>query len=394
MRYLLCACLWAFALVPAHAVDFQLKDGDRVVLIGNTLIEREQRYGYWESALIRRFPDRNILFRNLGWSGDTVFGDARAGFGTAADGYRRLKEHVLALKPTVILVAYGLNESFQGKDGLPQFVRGLNQLLDDLELAKAHIVLLAPQKQEDLGRPLPDPTVNNQHLQLYRDTMRHIAERRNFQFVDLYDLLADAGKSGPLTDNGLHLTPYGYWRSASALEHGLGLKPQPWRVEIKAGNATAEGVKVANVQTAPLRFEATDSELPESPSPKATKAAASNRVLRVEGLPEGKYVLRIDGKQVATATAAEWGTGVAITSGPEFEQSEQLREAVIEKNHLYFHRWRPENETYLFGFRKHEQGQNAKEVPLFDPLVEKQEEVIAKLRVPVMHRYELTAEKK
>ena len=41
----------------------------------------------------------------------------------------------------------------------------------------------------------------------------------------------------------------------------------------------------------------------------------------------------------------------------------------MEKNRLYFHRWRPENETYIFGFRKKEQGQNAVEIPQFDPLV-------------------------
>src|SRR5262249_38018163 len=67
---------------------FELADGDRVVLLGNTLIEREQRYGYWEAALAARFPRRAVQFRNLGWSGDTVFGEARAGFGSAADGFR------------------------------------------------------------------------------------------------------------------------------------------------------------------------------------------------------------------------------------------------------------------------------------------------------------------
>jgi hypothetical protein len=43
---------------------------------------------------------------------------------------------------------------------------------------------------------------------------------------------------------------------------------------------------------------------------------------------------------------------------------------------LYFHRWRPQNETYLFGFRKHEQGKNGIEIPQFDPLVEAKEKAI------------------
>ena len=71
---------------------------------------------------------------------------------------------------------------------------------------------------------------------------------------------------------------------------------------------------------------------------------------------------------------------------------EALRRAIIAKNRLYFYRWRPQNETYLFGFRKHEQGNNAREIPEFDPLVAEQERLIALLRVPVMHVYELVKE--
>lgn len=47
-----------------------------------------------------------------------------------------------------------------------------------------------------------------------------------------------------------------------------------------------------------------------------------------------------------------------------------LQDAILRKNELFFHRFRPQNETYLRGFRKHEQGQNAKEIYEFDPLVE------------------------
>ncbi len=78
--------------------------------------------------------------------------------------------------------------------------------------------------------------------------------------------------------------------------------------------------------------------------------------------------------------------------GPEFDQAEKLRAAVVDKNHQYFYSWRPANETYLFGFRKHEQGQNAAEIPQFDPVVEKLEADIARLRGPVTHKYELVAQ--
>jgi len=67
--------------------------------------------------------------------------------------------------------------------------------------------------------------------------------------------------------------------------------------------------------------------------------------------------------------------------GPWLDQAEKLRQTIVEKNRLYFNRWRPQNETYLFGFRKAEQGKNAVEIPQFDPLVEQLEKEIALQRL-------------
>ena len=75
--------------------------------------------------------------------------------------------------------------------------------------------------------------------------------------------------------------------------------------------------------------------------------------------------------------------------GPEYAQLEALRRALVEKNRQVFYRWRPQNETYIFGFRKHEQGQNAADIPRFDPLAVEKEAEIARLRIPVAHTYEL-----
>jgi hypothetical protein len=88
------------------------------------------------------------------------------------------------------------------------------------------------------------------------------------------------------------------------------------------------------------------------------------------------------------------GLGLDAAIGLESEQMKKLRAAIVAKNWLYFHRWRPQNETYLFGFRKHEQGQNAVEIPKFDPLVAAAEKEIAKLAMPVTHIYELKREEK
>ena len=66
-----------------------------------------------------------------------------------------------------------------------------------------------------------------------------------------------------------------------------------------------------------------------------------------------------------------------VQPGPEYSQ---LVAAIVRKNELYFHRWRPQNITYLFGFRKHEQGNNAVEIAQFDPLVKELEDQIQNLQ--------------
>jgi hypothetical protein len=382
-------------LTAAHAAEpFTLADGDRVVLVGNTLVEREQRDGYWETALTRRFPKASVTFRNLGWSGDNVWGIARAEFDPPPVGFTRLKDHVLALKPTVIIVGYGTNESFEGPAGLKHFVEGLNTLLDTFSPTKARVVLLSPLRQEDLGRPMLDPAANNKNLRLYAKAIRDAAQKRGHLFVDLYDLLNGGDH---LTDNGVHLTPWGYWRSAPLLERGLGLPASRWSIRMSDDSKTAHtlsGLKVDKISHEPLRFEATDDilPLPLAPSDGApSKPHQPERLLRVQKLPAGQHTLLIDGKEVLTATAEEWARGVTLGRGPEFDQAEKLRQAIVAKNTLYFHRWRPQNDTYLFGFRKGEQGRNSVEIPQFDPLVAKQEVEITRLRVPVSHTYELKA---
>ncbi len=110
-------------------------------------------------------------------------------------------------------------------------------------------------------------------------------------------------------------------------------------------------------------------------------------------LKPGRYTLQIDGGPVQTADSQTWLrpnlSFDQILKGPSFDQAENLRQVIVEKNRLFFNRWRPQNETYLFGFRKYEQGQNAREIPEFDPLIEKLEKEIARLRKPVPHTYQL-----
>jgi hypothetical protein len=288
---------------------FELKDGDRVLFVGGTLIEREGQLGYIETVLTSRFPDRTVTFRNLGQSADTVRADARnlnagwADFGPAEQGFKRLQKLVGETKPTVIVANYGMTESFDGPKGLENFVKGYERLLDMMVKAAGtspRVVLISPNYHEDLGRPLPDPSEHNRNLEQYRDAIRKLAEQRQYRFVDLFEVTKTRSGNQPLTSNGIHPTEHGYRVMALRLADALGL-------------------------------------------PKPDK-------------------------------------GLAVTEAPYEGRAEQLRKLIVAKNFDYFNYWRPQNDTYILGYRKAEQGRNAVEMPQFLPLVEAKEKEIAKLR--------------
>src|SRR3954469_19027381 len=129
------------------------RDGDRVAFLGNTFFEREQAYSYLETLLASRFPDRNVTFRNVAWSGDTVFGHARAAFDTPEQGFERLLKVTREVKPTVLFISYGMGESFEGDAGLAAFKTGLARLLDRLRDLNARTVLVSPIRHEELAAP-------------------------------------------------------------------------------------------------------------------------------------------------------------------------------------------------------------------------------------------------
>ena len=296
---------------PAAGADqpplLSLRDGDRIVLIGGTLLEREQRFGHWEHAIITASPDKRLSLRNLGWGGDTVWAESRGIFDPAEKGYARLIEQARELQPTVFLLHYGGNEAWAGPAGLERFLAQYRKLLADLRGAAdsappagsaPRFVLLGPLPMESGVGPQPNPSAYNGHVRLYADAISRLASEQGAGYLDLaemYDWYAarhPEPSRQPLTDNGLHLTESGFRATA------------PW---------------------------------------------FSERLV-----------------------------GVASTT-PDSASTSELLIAIRDKNELYFHRWRPQNVTYLFLFRKHEQGQNAVEIPQFDPLIAAAEDRIQQL---------------
>ena len=270
-----------------------LQDGDRVVFLGGTLTERDGQFGDLETAIMLAAPGKHVTFRNLGWSGDTVWADSRGVFDPPAVGYQRLIALVKELSPSVVVLMYGQNEAHAGPARLAAFQQQYRKLCEDLQQAgPTKLVFALPPL---IHRPEAAYQAWNQQLQTYRGAIAELATSPEFvksrsEFIDL-DWNPNPARMADYYE-GPHLTPQG---------------SDAWALEL----------------------------------------------------------------------AQTWGTPM---SGNSAEVRHRLRAEVVAKNTLFFHRWRPQNSTYLFGFRKHEQGNNAVDIPKFDELTRAADQQLAVLK--------------
>jgi putative heme-binding domain-containing protein len=224
---LLLALASSAVLAQDAAPKLELKKGDHIAVIGNTLAERMQHDGWLETILQIRYPEHELVVRDLGFSGDEVTTRLRsAGFGSP-------DEWLTRVKADVVIACFGYNESFAGKEGLEKFKQELDAFVKHTlsqnysGKGAPRLVLVSPVPHEKLPDPnLPDPTANNQRLELYTAAMADVAKTNGVPLVDLFHDFQTADGRGPLTTNGIHLNSVGNLLAAAKIELALsgGLK--------------------------------------------------------------------------------------------------------------------------------------------------------------------------
>ena len=106
MRKVMHWCVVAVAMccaASAGAADFFFKDGDVVVMIGDSITEQHLYSNYIEMWTVTRFPSWNLTFRNVGIGGDRSPG-----------GNNRFARDVLSHKPTAMTADFGMNDGGYG----------------------------------------------------------------------------------------------------------------------------------------------------------------------------------------------------------------------------------------------------------------------------------------
>ncbi|WP_157972049.1 GDSL-type esterase/lipase family protein [Pleomorphovibrio marinus] len=345
---------------------FELRDGDRVVLLGSGIIENEQQYGWLESLFTSLWPDRYISFRNLGWSGDTVFGEARTYYTSQPSPFELLISQVKAVNPSLAILAYGMVESEKGEQGLATFTEGLNTLLDSLDKLSTKVVLLSPLSLTHQLKSEKERTT--QDANTYYTRIKTVADERGLTHIDINPLMVNHGKQ--IMGTGVHLNEKGYAWLAAYIREALGFPIQEsnlqidWRKKEVLTSSEISNLKWENKEnlfSLSLIYEYLPIPLPDR--------IESQPTIMVKGLKKGQYGLRINEEIVAVGTHQEWEKGIVLQQGPGIRQSERLRETIQKKDEIYFRQYRPQNRTYILGFRAYEQGRHEEDLKDLDLLV-------------------------
>ncbi|MEI6534825.1 MAG: SGNH/GDSL hydrolase family protein [Verrucomicrobiaceae bacterium] len=340
------------------AADFFFKDGDRVVMIGDSITEQHLHSSYVEAWTLTRFPAWDLKFVNSGIGGDTSPG-----------GNGRFKRDVLAYAPTAMTVNFGMNDA-GGPNDWPltnerddkEYRKGLQGIADQAKAANIRVAWLTPQAVE-IQAVGPSILNYNHNLEKFSaDVKETAATNGNALFIDQFHPFVTAVDKARAADqknrigggDPVHPGPPGQALMAATILKGMSFPTVVAATEIDLSsrkvvqnqNCEVVGLKVG--LDGKIEFQQKDKALPFFPEearsilPWVPILEEMNFYgLKVTGLKAGQYDVRLDGVKVGDYSATVLNTGVnlapaVLKAGPVADQVKAVWTAIRAKN-TYFH---------------------------------------------------------
>jgi lysophospholipase L1-like esterase len=306
---------------------------------------------------VTRFPKWKLTFRNTGIGGDTSGG-----------GNGRFKRDVLYYKPTAMTVDFGMNDGGYGgfdKGRFSNYMKGLQGMADQAKSAKIRVAWITPQPLDGGEQGKTALTGYNQTLEKFSDGVKEIAKKNEGAFVDQFhpylDVLdkargASEKYSRITSGDAVHPGPPGQALMAASILKGLHFPKLVSSVEIDASDKPKEvsskkcSISELSAKDGGISFQRLDEALPFFP-PEAGPILKWSPImddlndyrLKVTGLKEGKYEVRIGGTKVAQYSSEELSKGVnlassALKTGPIADQVKAVKSAVEKKNKYHHDR--------------------------------------------------------
>jgi putative heme-binding domain-containing protein len=212
---------------------FVPRDSERVAMVGSSLAERMNLFGYFESLLLTRFPEKHLVVRNFGWPADEVGKQQRP------DNYTTIDDPLVEFGPELFICFFGFNEHFAGDsaEALSKFKDTYRSWIEAKrgQFSKpdrpARFILVSPIAQEKTSNPLlPDGVSDNAVLAKYAQAVSELATELKVPFVDLFKPTQAEFAKQPneqFTLNGIHLNQAGDRFIAQELDKQLFPTPHP-----------------------------------------------------------------------------------------------------------------------------------------------------------------------
>lgn len=356
-----------FASLAVHAAepvaaDFFFHDGDRAMILGDSITQQRLYSTLVESYVVSRFPEWKITFRNTGWSGDTMGLRLRNGLDKGFD--RDLKP----LAPTAVTIDFGMNDGRGGPAGVASYVENARKLADKFAALGTRVAFVTSSPEEKYQEGQPAGSAYNLLLQKYSEGLQQVASEKNVPFVDqlnpMIKVIEDGRAAGVLSkkeggtrliNDAVHPGPDGHLIMAATILKGLNAPALVSSVEInatsgavKSSRATVTAVKTGDV----LSFTRLDACMPW-PVPAAVSTVLkipgftplddlSLYTFKVTGLTAASYEVAVDGKSLGSYTREQLAAGVNLSDAARvvFPEVKALWEAIVAKNDAFYARWR------------------------------------------------------
>lgn len=327
--------------------------GDRIVFLGDSITQQQLYTNYVESYLAARFPALKLSFWNAGWGGDTAPG-----------GVKRLARDVLALKPSLVTVCYGMNDG-RYTASTPEisgaYEAGMRELLARLKAAGCRVVVLTPGCVDYDRNPTHKANDYNRGLRVLADIALRVAAEAGVVGYDLHKLMLEVQTRAKAADpaftmipDAVHPDPAGQLVMAYALLEALGVPPRTVAVEVDAAarSAACAGGRSARMRRTPdgLQVQAQLTALPFHIEAAAAKVLPflpfrtrfDDQVLRVRGLDGEHWQVRAGGQRTqASRTQLEAGVPLADLAGLAPARAAAAVHAFTrDKDQMYFTAWR------------------------------------------------------
>jgi lysophospholipase L1-like esterase len=356
--FLLAGTLLLAALPSAASPAFGgFKAGDRWCAVGDSITNGGQYHSLIYLFYATRFPTQRFEMFNCGIAGDS-----------AAGTLKRLDTDILPHQPTVASVMLGMNDvkrhlytstgdgnADERQKAIDGYVGNMRSLLERLKGAGARLIVITPSifdqtallpEPHDAGVAGPGQVGVNTGLGKMAEQLRAIAGEFGAEIIDFHgpmsSLNAQRQKQDPaftlIGQDRVHPGAVGHMVMAYHFLKAQEIGNEVSAVDIDAAagrviatrNGTVAELK-ASSDTVSFRHAAEALPFPVVSSAKPAlelvpfQQELNMETLRIRGLSDGSYQLRIDGKTVATFNTGELSAGVNLAS---IDQTPQYQQAV------------------------------------------------------------------